>query len=88
MEKSQEMNSKTRLIRRGTSRVAAVALLFTLSISFVACGGDSEPKKSGQFKMNQSEWYCKGYKEKSPGDANLLPGDFYWVGTAGQECPR
>ena len=75
--------------RKQVSRLIAISLLLVLSVSLFGCGGaEEEPKKSGQFKMNQGEWYCKGYKEKSPGDANLLPGDFYWVGTAGQECPR
>ena len=51
------MKSMTGHLRQQVSRLIAVALLLALAISFVACGGQEEPKKSGQFKMNQGEYY-------------------------------
>ena len=57
MEAFPGMKSMTGHLRQQVSRLIAVALLLALAISFVACGGQEEPKKSGQFKMNQGEYY-------------------------------
>ena len=44
--------------RKQVSRLTAISLLLVLSVSLFGCGGaEEEPKKSGQFKMNQSEYY-------------------------------
>ncbi len=77
----------SRLIRRAgrAGRVAGIGLLLALAFTLTACG-DSEPKRSGEFKLNPGDFYCTGYKEGSVGNANLLPGDHYWEGTLGQDC--
>lgn len=77
----------SRSIRRvgRAGKVGGVGLLLTLALALSGCG-DSEPKRSGEFKLNPGDFYCTGYKEGSVGNANLLPGDHYWEGTLGQDC--
>ena len=44
--------------RKHVSRLIAISLLLVLSASLLGCGGaEEEPKKSGAFKVNQSEYY-------------------------------
>jgi len=43
--------------RQQVLRLIAISLLLVVSVSLYGCGGDEEPKKSGQFKMNQGEYY-------------------------------
>jgi len=76
-----------RSIRRvgRAGKVGGVGLLLALAFTLTACG-DSEPKRSGEFKLNPGDFYCTGYKEGSVGDATLRPGDHYWEGTLGQDC--
>lgn len=79
----------SRSIRRAgrAGKVGGVGLLLTLAFALSACG-DSEPKRSGEFKLNPGDFYCTGYKEGSVGNTNLLPGDHYWEGTLGQDCDQ
>ncbi len=71
--------------RRARVGVFAGGVL-ALTLALAACG-DSEPRKSGEFKLNPGDFYCTGYKETSAGDAMLLPGDFYWRGSTNLDCP-
>ena len=43
--------------RKQVSRLITISLLLVFSVSLFGCGGAEEQKKSGQFKMNQSEYY-------------------------------
>jgi uncharacterized lipoprotein YehR (DUF1307 family) len=43
--------------RKQVSRLIAISLLLVLSVSLLGCGGAEEEKKSGAFKINQSEYY-------------------------------
>ena len=60
------MKSMTGHLRQQVSRLITVALLLALAISFVACGGQEEPKKSGQFKMNQANGTARATRKRAP----------------------
>ena len=44
-----------------------------------ACGQE-EPERSGNFKLNPGDFFCRGKAEVIPGDVLKAPGDHYWFG--------
>ena len=71
--------------RRHAVRSAAVALGLAALLALGACGQE-EPKRSGDFKVNPGDFFCRGKAEVSPGDVLKAPGDHYWFGTRSVGC--
>ncbi len=75
------MHMRTRDTVRGGFLALSLAALLALS----ACGQE-EPKRSGDFKVNPGDFFCRGKAEISPGDVLKAPGDHYWFGTRSVTC--
>jgi len=60
-------------------RCAAVGVLMTLVLAVSACRPE-QPQRSGEFKLNPGDRYCRGKHEGSPYDLCLQPGDLYRYG--------
>ena len=74
---SELMDMRRRHAVRGGFLALSLAALLALS----ACGQE-EPKRSGDFKVNPGDFFCRGKAEVSPGDVLTIatPGGGGWGG--------